>query len=136
MPVLDEILSQQPYPCFKLSSVPAALKTQLKKGMLCLYNIDKQSLEFPTVGRLEPAEKLLPYLDFIGYYSIEEFRDLVFAGTLPVNCPSCKGPVEDAGMISYEVEEPGTAEVDFVDGDAELFLCKFCKRLFAMMPIT
>lgn len=133
---LEQILSQQPYPCFKLKSVPTELSKQLKKGMLCLYNIERQSLEFPTVGQVEPAEKLLPFLDFIGYFSIEDFRDLVFAGMLPIACPSCKGPVEDAGMISYEVEEPGTAEVDFIDGDAELFVCKFCKRPFAMMPIT
>lgn len=136
MPVLDDILSQQPYPCFKLSSVPAALKSQLKKGMLCLYNIDSHTLEFPTVGQLEPAEGLLPYLDFVGYYSIDDFRDLVFAGVLPVNCPSCKGPVEDAGMISFELEEPGQAELDFVDGDAEFFVCKFCRRPFAVMPIA
>ena len=135
MPDLKEILSQQPYPCFRLSSVPPPLKGELKKGMVCLYNIDSHSFEFPTVGRLEPAEGLLPYLDFIGYYSIDDFRDLVFAGVLPINCPSCKGPVEDAGMISFEVEEPGTADVDFVDGDAELFLCRFCGRPFAIMPI-
>lgn len=136
MPVLDDILGQQPYPCFRLSSVPAALKSHLKKGMLCLYNIDSHTFEFPTVGRLEPAEQMLPYLDFIGYYSINDFRDLVFAGLLPVNCPSCKGPVEDAGMISFELEEPGTAELDLIDGDAELFLCKFCRRPFALMPIV
>jgi hypothetical protein len=131
---MEEIVRQQPYPCFKLTSVPPSLKKELQRGMLCLYNIESQSLEFPTVGRVEPADKLLPYLDFIGYYSIDDFRDVVFSGVLPVNCPSCKGPVEDAGMISYEVEEPGTAEVDVVNGDAEVYVCKFCKRPFAVMP--
>jgi hypothetical protein len=134
MLILEEIVRQQPYPCFRLSSVPPSLKNQLKKGMLCLYNIDRHSLEFPTVGRLEPAENLLPYLDFIGYYSLEDFRDVVLAGVLPVNCPSCKGPVENAGIITFEVEEPDTTDVGFVNGDAELFVCRFCRRPFALMP--
>lgn len=134
MPVFEDVLTQQPYPCFKLSSVPAALNPQLKEGMLCLFNIDKHIFEFPTVGQVGPAEKLFSYLDFIGYYSIAEFRDLVFAGLLPVSCPSCKGPVKDAGMVSFDLEEPGTAPVDFVSGDAELFVCEFCSRPFALMP--
>jgi hypothetical protein len=104
--------------------------------MLCLYNIDRRTFEFPIVGRLESAEELFSYLDFIGYYSIEDFRDLVFAGRLPVSCPSCKGPAEDAGMISFELEEPGTAQFDFAGGDAEIFVCEFCSRPFALMPIT
>lgn len=134
MPVFEDVLSQQPYPCFKLASVPAGLDPKLKKGMLCLFNIDKHVFEFPIVGQVGPAETLFSYLDFIGYYSIGEFRDLVFAGLLPVSCPSCKGPVKDAGMISYDLEEPGTAQVDFVSGDAELFVCDFCRRPFALMP--
>lgn len=132
---MQDIIRQQPYPCFKLVSVPPELKSQLKKGMLCLYNIDGHTLEFPTVGELAPADRLLPYLDFFGYYSIDDFRDLVLAEVLPVNCPSCKGPAEDAGFISFELEETGSAEIDFVDGDAELYVCKFCKRPFAVMPI-
>ena len=103
--------------------------------MTCLYNIDKRIFEFPTVGQFGPAEDLFTYLDFVGYYTIEEFRDLVFAGRIPVSCPSCKGPVEDAGLISYELEEPGNAEVDSPSGDAEIFVCEFCGRPFALMPI-
>lgn len=132
---MHEVMRQQPYPCFRLASVPPELKTRLKKGMLCLYNIDSQMLEFPTVGQLSPAERLLPYLDFFGYYSIDDFRDLVFAEVLPVSCPSCKGPAEDAGLVSFEVEEPGSAEIHFVDGDAELYVCRFCKRPFAVIPV-
>jgi hypothetical protein len=134
MPLFEDVLRQQPYPCFKLASVPVALTPQLKTGMLCLYNIDRHFFEFPTVGQFGHAEKLFPCLDFIGYYSIDEFRDLVFAERLPVSCPSCKGPVKDAGMISFELEEPGTARVDVVSGDAEVFVCEFCKRPFAVMP--
>jgi hypothetical protein len=134
VPLFEDVLSQQPYPCFKLTGVPDTEQAQLKKGMLCLYNIDRRLFEFPAVGQFGHAEKLFPYLDFIGYYSIEEFRDLVFAGVLPVSCPSCKGPVQDAGMISFELEEPGTAAIDVVSGDAEVFVCQFCKRPFAVMP--
>ena len=133
---LKDVLRNQPYPCFKLTAVPDTLKHLLKKGMLCLYNIDKRTFEFPTVGRFGPAEHLFSYLDFIGYHSIEDFRDRVFAGRIPVSCPSCKGPVEDAGLISYELEEPGRAEVDSANGDAEFFICEFCGRPFALMPIT
>ena len=136
MPSFEDVLSQQPYPCFKLASVPVTLKAKLKKGMLCLYNIDGRTFEFPTVGQFGSAEKLFSYLDFIGYYSIDEFRDLVFAGVLPVSCPSCKGPVKDAGMISFELEEPGTAQLEVVSGDAEAFVCQFCERLFSVMPIV
>lgn len=136
MTSLKDVLRNQPYPCFKLASVPETLKHQLKKGMLCLYNIDKRIFEFPIVGQLGPAEILFSYLDFVGYYSIEDFRDLVFAGRLPVSCPSCKGPVENAGMISFELEEQGRAQVDFASGDAEIFICEFCSRPFALMPIT
>ncbi|HBG04295.1 MAG: hypothetical protein A2075_14065 [Geobacteraceae bacterium GWC2_58_44] len=136
MPLFQEVLSQQPYPCFKLTDVPLSLQPELKKGMLCLYNIDRHLFEFPTVGQFAHAEKLFSYLDFIGYYSIAEFRDLVFADLLPINCPSCKGPVKDAGMISFELEEPGTAEVNVVSGDAEVYVCDFCKRPFAVMPIV
>lgn len=133
---LKDVLRNQPYPCFKLTAVPETLKHQLKRGMLCLYNIDKRIFEFPTVGRFRPAEYLFSYLDFVGYYSIEEFRDLVFAGRSPVSCPSCKGPAEDAGLISFELEEPGRAEVHSASGDAEIFVCEFCGRPFALMPIT
>lgn len=133
---LKDVLRNQPYPCFNLARVPDALEHHLKKGMLCLYNIDRRTFEFPIVGRFESAEELFSYLDFVGYYSIEDFRDLVFAGRLPVSCPSCKGPVEDAGMISFELEEPGTAQFDFAGGDAEIFVCEFCSRPFALMPIT
>jgi hypothetical protein len=136
MTTLLDILRNQPYPCFKLATVPEALKHQLKNGMLCLYNIDSRIFEFPTVGQFGPADNLLSCLDFVGYYSIEEFRDLVFAGRLPVSCPSCKGPAEDAGLISFVLEEPGTAQVDFASGDAEIFVCEFCGRPFALMPIT
>ena len=135
MPLLEDVLSQQPYPCFRLAKVPADLKAQLKKGMLCLYNIDKRIFDFPTVAQFGPAERLFSYLDFIGYFSIDEFRDLVFAERLPVRCPSCKGPAQDAGFISFELEEPGTAPIEVVSGDAEVFVCKFCKRPFAIMPI-
>jgi len=135
MTVLKDVLRNQPYPCFKLISVPEALKHQLKNGMLCLYNIDERIFEFPTVGQFGPAEELFAYLDFLGYYSIEDFRDLVFAGRLPVSCPSCKGPVEDAGLLSFELEEPGSAQVDFASGDAEIYVCKFCGRPFALIPI-
>jgi len=136
MTTLKDVLRKQPYPCFKLTSVPEALKHQLKKDMLCLYNIDKRIFEFPTVGQFGPTDKLFSYLDFVGYYSIEDFRDLVFAGRIPVSCPSCKGPVEDAGMISFELEESGTAQFDFAGGDAEIFVCEFCSRPFALMPIA
>lgn len=131
---LDMVLRNQPYPCFKLVSPPEGLKHQLKKGMLCLYNIDNRTFEFPIVGRITPAEELFGYLDFVGYFSVEEFRDLVFAGRLPVTCPSCKGPATDAGMISFEVEEAGTVEVDYVNGDGEIFICDLCGRHFALMP--
>jgi len=124
----------QPYPCFKLTAVPEDLKHRLKAGMLCLYNIDGRSFEFPTVGRFGADENLFSSLVLVGYYSLEEFRDLVFAGRLPVSCPSCKGPVEDAGMISFELEETGSARVDCVNGDAEIFVCEFCRRPFALMP--
>jgi hypothetical protein len=136
MTSFKEVLSNQPYPCFKLAAVPQVLKDKLKKGMLCLYNIDRRTFDFPTVGQFGPAEELFSYLDFTGYYSIQEFRDLVFYGRLPVSCPSCKGSVEDAGMISFELEEQGTVQVDFASGDAEIFVCEFCGREFALMPIT
>lgn len=136
MPLFEDVLSQQPYPCFKLVSVPAVLQSRLKRGMLCLYNIDRHLFEFPTVGQFDHAEKLFSHLDFLGYYSIDEFRDLVFAGQLPVSCPSCKGPARDAGMISFELEEPGTVPVGVVSGDAEIFVCEFCHRLFAVLPIV
>ena len=136
MASLKDVLRNQPYPCFKLVSVPELLKHQLKKGMLCLYNIDQRIFDFPMVGEVGPAAELFDYLDFFGYYSIEDFSDLVFAGQLPVSCPSCKGPVEDAGLASFELEEPGTAEIDFASGDAELFVCRFCSRPFAVMPIV
>lgn len=133
---LKEVIGSQPYPCFKLAIVPEALKQKLKKGMLCLYNIEQRIFEFPNAGRFGPAEQLFSCLDFVGYYSIQDFRDFVFAGQLPVSCPSCKGPVEDAGMISFELEEPGTAQIDFISGDAEMYACEYCGRLFALMPIT
>jgi len=133
---LQDVLRQQPYPCFKLTAVPENLKHQLKKGMLCLYNIDKRTFEFPTVGQFGADADLFPYLVFVGYYSIEDFRDLVFAGRLPVSCPSCKGPVEDAGLASFELEEAGTAQVDCANGDAEVFVCEFCRRPFALIPIS
>jgi hypothetical protein len=136
MTSLKDALRNQPYPCFKLTSVPETLHHRLKRGMLCLYNIDNRIFEFPTVGQFGPGEELFPFLDFVGYYSIEDFRDLVFAGRIPVSCPSCRGPVEDAGLISFELEEPGTAPLDFATGDAELFVCQFCRRPFALMPIT
>jgi hypothetical protein len=136
MTSLKDALRNQPYPCFRLTGVPEAPEQQLKNGMLCLYNIHERSFEFPTVGQFGPAEMASSHLAFVGYYSIEEFRDLVFAGRSPVSCPSCKGPVEDAGMISFELEEPGTAQVEFASGDAECFVCEFCKRPFALMPIT
>lgn len=104
MTLLEDVLRHQPYPCFRLASIPGALNNRLKKGMLCLYNIDQKIFDFP-VGQIGPAEELFAYLDFVGYYSLADFRDLVLAGRLPVNCPSCKGPVEDAGMISFELEE-------------------------------
>lgn len=135
MASLKDVLKSQPYPCFKLTAVPENLKHLLKRGMICLYNIDRRIFEFPTVGQFGPAEELFNYLDFVGYYSIEEFRDLVFAGRIPVSCPSCKGPVEDAGLISYELEEPGRAEIDSASGDAEIFVCEFCGRPFALMPV-
>ncbi|HEY3307269.1 MAG TPA: hypothetical protein VGJ93_02330 [Desulfuromonadaceae bacterium] len=130
-----DVISYQPYPCFKLTRVPEVLRHKLKKGMLCLYNIDQRIFEFPTVGQFGLMERFFSYLDFVGYYSIQDFRDSVFAGQLPVSCPSCKGPVEDAGMISFELEEPGTAQIDFISGDAEMFFCEFCKRPFALMPV-
>jgi hypothetical protein len=136
MTSLEDVLRNQPYPCFKLTYVPDILKHQLNKGMFCLYNIDKRTFEFPIVGQVEPAEELFAYLDFIGYYSVEDFRDLVLAGRYSVCCPSCKGPVTDAGMISFELEEPGTAEIDFASGDAEIFVCDLCCRPFALIPIT
>lgn len=134
MTSLADVLKNQPYPCFKLTRVPDGLNHQLKKGMLCLYNIDKRNFEFPIVGHVEPAEELFDYLDFIGYFSIEDFRDLVMAGRFSVSCPSCKGPVTDAGLISFELEETGTAEIDFTDGDAEIFVCDLCGRPFALIP--
>jgi len=133
---LQDVLRKQPYPCFKLTAVPQNLEHQLKTGMLCLYNIDERTFEFPTVGRFGADDSLFSCLVFVGFYSIEDFRDLVFAGRLSVSCPSCKGPAEDAGLISFELEETGTARVDLVDGDAELFVCEFCRRPFALMPIT
>ena len=134
MTSLKDVLTNQPYPCFNLAGVPENLKHQLKKGMLCLYNIDKRVFEFPLVGQIGPAEELFSYLTFVGYYSVEDFRDLVLDGRLPINCPSCKGPVEDAGMISFELEETGTAQFDIASGDAEIFVCKLCNRHFALMP--
>jgi len=136
MTSLKDVIKNQPYPCFKLTTVPESMKHQLKKGMLCLYNIDKRIFAFPIVGQFGSADNLFSCLDFVGYYSIEDFRDLVFTDRLPVSCPSCKGPVEDAGLISFELEEPGTAQVDFASGDAEIFICKFCSRPFAVMPAT
>jgi hypothetical protein len=132
MTSLQDAMRNQPYPCFRLARVPETLKHQLKKGMLCLYNIDERTYEFPTV-RFGPGERLFPCLEFIGYYSIEEFRDRVFAGRVPVSCPSCKGPAEEAGLISFELEEPGTAPVEFADGEGELFVCEFCRRPFALL---
>ncbi|HEY6008143.1 MAG TPA: hypothetical protein VIU40_07445 [Geobacteraceae bacterium] len=136
MPPLEKVIRNQPYPCFRLASVPPALGNRLKKGMLCLYNIDQKIFDFPIVGQVGPAEELFAYLDFVGYFSLEDFRDLVFSGRLPVTCPSCKGPVEDAGMISYELEETGSAQLAFVAGDAEIYACEFCGRPFALMPVT
>ena len=136
MTAFKDVLRNQPYPCFILIGVPDTLKHQLKNGMLCLYNIDRRIFEFPTVGQFGTADSLFSYLDFVGYYSIEDFRDLVFAGRLPVSCPSCKGPVEDAGMLSFELEELGSAQIDFASGDAEIYVCEFCSRPFALMPIT
>jgi hypothetical protein len=133
MTPLEKVLRNQPYPCFRLASVPDTLSNRLKQGMLCLYNIDEKIFDFPVVGQIGPAEELFAYLDFVGYFSLEEFRDLVFAGTLPVNCPSCKGPAEDAGMISFELEETGTAQLAFAKGDAEMYICEFCGRPFALM---
>lgn len=135
MPSLKEVLRNQPYPCFKVESIPGILAHQLKKGMLCLYDIDRRIFDFPMVGEIGPAEELFGYLDFVGYYSIEDFRDLVFAGRLPVSCPSCKGPVEEAGLASFELEETGMAEVELLSGDAEMFICELCRRPFALMPI-
>jgi len=136
MTPLEKVLRNQPYPCFRLSSVPDALNNRLKKGMLCLYNIDEKIFDFPVVGQIGPSEELFSCLDFVGYYSLEEFRDLVFAGRLPVTCPSCKGPVEDAGMISFELEETGTAQISYATGDAEMYVCEFCGRPFAVMPVA
>jgi hypothetical protein len=136
MTSLEDVLRNQPYPCFRLARVPDHLERQLKEGMLCLYNIERRVFDFPVVGRIGPAQELFAYLEAIGYYSIEDFRDLVYAGRFPVSCPSCKGPVVDAGMVSFEVEEAGTAELDFADGDAEAFVCEFCGRPFALMPMT
>lgn len=133
---LQDVLRKQPYPCFRLTAVPEKLTQQLKKGMLCLYNIDERTFEFPTVGQFGADDSLFSRLVFVGYYSIEDFRDLVFAGRLPVSCPSCKGPAEDAGLVSFELEESGTARVDCVNGDAEIFVCEFCRRPFALMPIN
>jgi hypothetical protein len=133
MPPLEKVLRNQPYPCFRLVSVPGDLNNRLKKGMLCLYNIDAKVFDFPVVGQIGPAAELFAYLDFVGYFSLEDFRDMVFAGRLPVNCPSCKGPVQDAGMISFELEETGTAQLAFDAGDAEIYVCEFCDRPFALM---
>lgn len=130
----DKVLRNQPYPCFRLVTLPESLKHQLKKGMLCLYDIDNRTFEFPIVGRIGPVRELFDYLEFVGYYSVEEFRDLVFAGRLPVTCPSCKGPATDAGMISFEVEEEGTVEIEYANGDAEIYVCDLCGRHFALMP--
>lgn len=131
---LQDVMKKQPYPCFKLAAVPENLGQRLKKGMLCLYNIDKRTFEFPTIGQFGADDNFFSCLVFVGYYSIEEFRDLVFAGRLPVSCPSCKGPAKDAGLISFELEETGTALVDCANGDAEIFVCEFCRRPFALMP--
>jgi hypothetical protein len=135
MTSLDVVMRNQPYPCFKLISLPESLQHQLKKGMLCLYNIENRTFDFPIVGQIGPAEELFAYLEFVGYHSVEEFRDLVFSGRLPVTCPSCKGPVTDAGMISFEVEEAGTTEAEFANGDGELYICDLCGRPFALMPV-
>ena len=136
MTPLEKVLRNQPYPCFRLVRVPGLPDNRLKKGMLCLYNIDAKTFDFPVVGRIGPSEELFACLDFVGYYALEEFRDLVFAGRLAVTCPSCKGPVEDAGMISFELEETGTAELAFTAGDAEMYVCEFCGRPFALMSIA
>ncbi len=133
MAPLEKVLRNQPYPCFRLVGIPDGLAGRLKKGMLCLYNIDRKVFDFPLVGQIGPAEELFAYLDFVGYYSPLDFRDLVLSGRLPVTCPSCKGPVEDAGMISYELEEAGTAQFAYSAGDAEMYVCEFCGRPFAVM---
>jgi hypothetical protein len=36
-------------------------------------------------------------------------------------------------MISFELEEPGTAQLTFAKGDAEMYVCEFCGRPFAVM---
>ncbi len=136
MTPLENVLRNQPYPCFRLVDAPADLANRLKKGMLCLYNIERKVFDFPLAGEIGPAEQLFAYLDFVGYYSLLDFRNLVLAGQLPVTCPSCKGPAEDAGMISYELEEPGTAQLAFTAGDAEMYVCEFCGRPFAVMTIA
>ncbi len=136
MAPLENVLRNQPYPCFRLIGIPDGLANRLKKGMLCLYNIERKVFDFPLVGEIGPAEQLFAYLDFVGYYSLLDFRNLVLAGQLPVTCPSCKGPAEDAGMISYELEEPGTAQLAFASGDAEMYVCEFCGRPFAVMAIA
>ena len=136
MAPLEKVMRNQPYPCFRLVGIPDGLANRLKKGMLCLYNIDRKVFDFPLVGQIGPAEELFAYLDFVGYYSLLDFRDLVLAGRLPVTCPSCKGPVEDVGMISYELEEPGSAQLAFAAGDAEMYVCEFCGRPFAVMAIA
>ncbi len=135
MAPLEKVLRNQPYPCFRLVGIPDGLANRLKKGMLCLYNIDRKVFDFPLVGHIGPAEELFAYLDFVGYYSLLDFRDFVLAGRLPITCPSCKGPVEEAGMISYEVEETGTAQLTFTAGDAEMYVCEFCGRPFAVMAM-
>lgn len=133
MTSLKDVMRNQPYPCFRVARVPEGLGARLKVGAACLYRIEERIFEFPLVGQIGPAEELFDYLGFVGYYTVEQFRDLVFASRLPVSCPSCKGPVEDAGLISFEVEEGGTAELDFVNGDAEAFVCTHCGRPFAVM---
>ncbi|RQW76924.1 MAG: hypothetical protein EHM51_02695, partial [Geobacter sp.] len=74
MKSLEKILANQPYPCFQVATIPEMLKHQLKKGMLCLYNIEKRIFDFPVVGQIGPAEGLFAHLDFIGYFSVEDFR--------------------------------------------------------------
>jgi len=36
-------------------------------------------------------------------------------------------------MISFELEETGTAQLAFATGDAEMYVCEFCGRPFALM---
>jgi hypothetical protein len=37
-------------------------------------------------------------------------------------------------VVDFEVEEAGTAEVEYANGDAEVFICDLCGRHFALMP--